>query len=109
MTAKKNREDSGKEERKPREGERKEQRRRRGGNTVGIQEIETQRKTARGDRNRRARRNRAAKQSSQTAGEVSTTTGFLFPEPGMLISFLRKKIDACLSREPKRNSRRMKA
>jgi hypothetical protein len=62
----KQREDSVREERKPREGERKEQRRRRGDNTVGIQESETQRKIARGDGNRRARRNRAAKQSSQT-------------------------------------------
>jgi len=84
----KQREDSVREERKPREGERKEQRRRRGDNTVGIQEIEMQRKVARRDKNRRARRNRATEQSSQTAGEVSTTTGFL--SPGMLISFLRK-------------------
>jgi hypothetical protein len=27
---------------------------------------------------------------TDTAGEVNTTTGFLSPEPSMLISFLRK-------------------
>jgi hypothetical protein len=42
----KQREDSVREERKPREGECKEHKRRRGDNTVGIQEIEMQRKAA---------------------------------------------------------------
>jgi len=94
----KQRENSVKEERKPREGECKEQRRRRGDNTVGIQEIETQGKAARRDKNRRARRNRGRSKAHIQQGRSA-------PPP---ISFLQvcsfpffAKIDACLSRETK--------